>query len=256
MQFDTVLIDGDVLVYRCGFAGQESLAASLGNVKKTIYKILDKLCSHGEADIKVLLSSTDRSNYRYDIARTREYKGNRKGAPKPEYYEEIRDYLMDHWNGRLISGEEADDALGIAQTLTSCIVSTDKDLNMIPGWHYNFVKEELYEITDNDNLNLLVETKGKRKTYKMDRGGIKWFYAQLLLGDTCDNIPGVKGYGPVKVHELLINIHTEVELAKAVYKVYTDNKLTKERFLEVCDLAWIRRKPNEIKSEEVTTYVN
>ena len=240
------LIDGDVIVYRAGFAGNDKLEASLGNVKLLLKAILNTLETD---DYQVYISSDDKSNFRYVVAKTQEYKGNRKNASRPNYYKEIRKYLKEKWGAEEVSGMEADDALGIAQNESTIMCSIDKDLNMVPGWHYNFVTKEKYYIQDDDNLNLSIDKKGKRKTYKLDRGGLKWFYAQTLLGDICDNIPGIRGLGPVAVDNILKNCYTEKEMIDTVWEIYKERGLSKERLLEVVDLLWIRRVPDQRKSE-------
>lgn len=252
-EYHKAIIDGDVLVYRAGFAGEEKLEASLGNIKLMLTSILDAL---DPVDYKIYISSDDKSNYRYDVAKTKEYKGNRKDARKPKFYKEIRAYLVSRWNADLVEGQEADDALGIAQDGDTILCSIDKDLNMIPGWHYNFVTKERYLVTDDDDLNLTTEYRGKRKIYKMDRGGIKWFYAQMLLGDTCDNIPGIKGLGPVAVDKVLKDCYTEEEMALTVWNLYKEHGLSKERLYEVADLLWIRRVKDQFKSKELKCLIS
>jgi hypothetical protein len=242
------LVDGDIITYRSGFAGNDKVEASLGNAKLLLKNVLDEVNASG---YQVYLTAADRSNFRYERAKTQEYKGNRKNAPKPKFYKEIREYLVNHWGAQVIYNQEADDALGINQDQHTIVCSIDKDLNMIPGWHYNFVKKEKYFIDDDDPLNFTTEVKSKRTTYKMDRGGIKWFYAQMLLGDTGDNIPGVRGYGPVKVYETLKDCFLEDDMISSVWEVYERHKLTYERFLEVADLLWIRRYEGQVKSEEI-----
>jgi len=242
------LVDGDIICYRSGFAGNDKLEASLGNAKLIVKGIIADL---DVVDYQIYLTANDKSNFRYTTATTKEYKGNRKDSPRPKFYEEIREYLIKNWGAEVISGQEADDALGINQTEETILCSVDKDLNMIPGWHYNFVRKEKYYVDDDDPLNFSVEYRGKRKVYKLDRGGIKWFYAQMLLGDVGDNIPGVKGFGPVAVDKALKDCYTEEEMIEVVWNTYKEHGLTKERFLEVADLLWIRRVPNQVKSEEL-----
>ncbi len=104
-------------------------------------------------------------------------------------------------------------------------MSIDKDLDMIRGWHYNFVKDKKYLIEDHD--------------------AIKHFYTQILTGDRVDNIIGLKGVGPKKAEKILEDCVTEEDMYKAVLKAY-DNDET--RVLENGQLLWIRRKENQIWS--------
>jgi 5'-3' exonuclease len=116
----------------------------------------------------------------------------------------------------MVYGQEADDALGIAQTADTCIVSIDKDLLQIPGVHYHFVKKEFYNITPDQ--------------------GLRHFYMQLLMGDRIDNIPGVYGIGPVNAKRILSKCNTEEEMYHAVVAAYggrTDEVLRNGRLLKI-----------------------
>lgn len=170
---------------------------------------------------QIYLASADRSNFRYDIAKTKPYKGNRT-APKPKHFDAIREYLVKHWRAEIVTGQEADDALGIAQCSapprTTVICSNDKDLDMIPGLHWNFVKGNLYTVTPGEAL------------YN--------FYKQVLTGDTSDNIPGLKGIGPKKAEAILDGLSSEQELYDACLEAYDGNT---ELMHEMCRLLWIRR---------------
>jgi 5'-3' exonuclease len=134
---------------------------------------------------------------------------------------------LDKWCFELIEGQEADDAIGIAvydaPVDTTCVMSIDKDLNMLRGWHYNFVKEDLYYVTEEE--------------------AIKNFYIQILTGDRVDNIQGLKGVGPVKAGKILKDLVTEQELFDAVLEAYEGDIDT---LTERGRLLWIRRKANQM----------
>lgn len=292
------LIDADILIYRTGFASQKTFyifkyvngtevtvpASSILLVKKwlkennlskddgTLYKTLSilapELACHtmdktlnmwvaasGVSRYQCFLTSADRSNYRFQIAKTKPYKGNRVAA-KPAHYDLLREYLMKTYPTTMVYDEEADDRLGIIsqnQCKDACvIVSIDKDLNQLPGDHYNPVTLERYIVTDPGVLTL---SSDKRK---LSGGGVKWFYAQMLLGDSADNIPGISGLGPVSVYHALVDINTEIEMLKITYNLYKSNlnaELLQARFLEVADLLWIRRTRGESKSSFLKPYV-
>jgi DNA polymerase-1 len=131
------------------------------------------------------------------------------------------------WGFEVIDGMEADDAIGIEayrhEPEETIIVSIDKDLNMIRGNHYNFVKEEKYFVTEED--------------------AIRNFYLQILTGDKIDNIIGLQGIGPVKSKKLLADCNTEVEMYEAVLKAYDGDEA---RVLENAKLLWILREPNQV----------
>ena len=217
------IIDGDILCYRVGFACNEETE------KVAIRTMADML----EELIFIELSSnihvgylTGKENYRHDIAKTKPYKGNRKDAPRPVHLHSLREYLITAWDFRVANGQEADDAIGIHATLTrdnSIIVSIDKDLDMIPGHHYNPVKKDHY--------------------YVNDKVAIKNFYRQILTGDKVDNVQGLRGIGPKKADKILGDFDTDLAMYEAVLKAYDGDA---ERVLENGQLLWIRRKEGEL----------
>ena len=139
------LIDGDILVYRIGFASEnetESIA-----IARCSEFIEDLILFNGFGEYQGYL--TGKKNFRNEIAVTAPYKGNRKSA-KPKHYQLLRDYMESAWSFTMIEDQEADDAIGIAayemEVGEYCICSIDKDLDMLRGDHYNFVKDDRYFI--------------------------------------------------------------------------------------------------------------
>ena len=216
------LIDGDILVYRIGFASEEEPESIA--IARCCEFIEDIILFNGFDEYQGYL--TGKGNFRNEIAVTEPYKGNRK-APKPKHYQALRDYMQNHWQFEMIEGQEADDAIGIAAyTLDPeeyCICSIDKDLDMLRGKHYNFVKDFFYHVAEEE--------------------AIFNFYKQILTGDRVDNIKGLKGIGDVKAKRILEECKDENEMYLAVLKAYEGNS---ERVLENGQLLWIRREPNQI----------
>ena len=219
------LIDGDVLVYSCGFASQTNeykvnnetyqykkdanaycvahgidkslitkkitpslVSHALQNVKQSLLEIAEACDSH-EGQIYL----TGKGNYRHKAGVSHPYKGNRDPEHKPVHYQAIIDYLIEHWDAEVVDGMEADDAMGIAQwsdfnadekrEAPTIICTIDKDLDMIPGWHYNFRKQEKYHTT-------------------LEESDF-FFHKQMLTGDRVDNIIGIKGIGDKTANKLL-----------------------------------------------------
>ena len=169
---------------------------------------------------------TGYENFRISIAKTKPYKGTRT-QDKPKHLTLLRDYLTTAWKFSVEQYQEADDALGIAaysmEPEDYIICTTDKDLNMIRGWHYNMRKNEKFWVDEDDTL------------YN--------FYTQVLTGDRVDNIPGLAGIGPKKAEKILKGCKTEDQLYEAVLKAYDNNE---EYLCEQAQLLWIRRKPNQL----------
>lgn len=198
-------------------------------------------------EIEGIISATDansysvyikgKGNFREEISVTRVYKGNRDVAHRPVYEEEIRKYLKDHWGAIEVDGMEVDDKVAIEQMnfyvheednggeglCTTIICSMDKDLNQIPGWHYNYAKKEKYWVTEDE----------ARRT----------FYIQLLSGDASDNIQGVKGLGPAKAKRLIDECTTEAEMYEVSKQEYLKcyGEIGLEIMYEMANLIWIRR---------------
>ena len=217
------IIDGDILCYRVGFAcNEETEAVAI----KTMAELLEELVFIDLSSDDCVGYLTGSNNFRYAIAKTQPYKGNRKDAARPIHLPRLREYLHTAWDFRVVDGQEADDAIGIHATSLrdeSVIVTIDKDLDMIPGHHYNPVKKESYYIDDKE--------------------AIKNFYRQILTGDKVDNIEGLRGIGPKKADKILAEAETELKMYEAVLKAYDNNQ---ERVIENGQLLWIRRQEDEL----------
>lgn len=217
------LLDADIICYRTGFASEDvdeklCLARVTELVTDIVYFQLK--CDDYKAYI------TGKGNFRNDIAVTAPYKGNRKDMKRPKHYEAIRKHLVD-LGATQVEGMEADDAIAIEATANGgFIVSIDKDLDQIPGHHYNFVKHEEYFVTEEQ--------------------GLLNFYKQILTGDRVDNIMGIKGIGPVKADKLLAKCKTEKEMFDVCVKAYNDNGEDGVlRTTENGKLLWLLRAPNQ-----------
>lgn len=218
--------------------------------------MIEKILKETKAnEYMIYLSPTDKSNFRYDVATIQGYKANRT-EESPAHYDALREHILTSgFQVEVAIKQEADDCLGITATRLSTVkdmmvimVSIDKDIDQIPGHHFNFVEGVMYETTLIGELTLSNNHK------KLKGGGLKWFYAQMLLGDSGDNIPGLKGAGPVKVQGYLADLNTEDELLDKVYELFCKQYEPSEAvttLLELADLLWIRRRSDEYKSEEL-----
>lgn len=222
------IIDADSIVYRCGFASDsnndrtgEPLSYCLHSVKESINRLVEKF--EPSPRTRVLLQG--KGNYRDSIATILPYKGNRDPSKRPTWYDEIREYLVEYHGAELIHGMETDDAVGIEQwkhrNRSTCIVTIDKDLDCIPGWHYNYVREEFYDVS-------LAQAN-------------KNFWMQVLTGDTTDNIQGIPKVGPKTAQKILEGLVDWVDLHNAVLAAYESKGLTRADFHENATLLWIQR---------------
>lgn len=239
------LIDGDVLVYRVGYTTENDeewiararLRDMIGGILKAV----------NADDAKIYLSDS-KENWRLQYFPN--YKANRT-APKPKHLPYLQNLIVDEWEAEVAWGQEADDALGIAQyshpkdtaedrnifKQETIICSIDKDLLQIPGRHYNFVKEEFYDITPDQ--------------------GLFRFYEQILVGDTVDNIRVAEGLscpriGPKKAYQLLEGCQNEEQLfntvREAFHKGWKDDppEVADQKLLTTGRVIKIRTKEDEI----------
>lgn len=128
------------------------------------------------------LSSSD--NYRFQLATIKPYKGNRANLEKPIHLQACRDYLVGRYGAEICEGYEADDAVSMdGWADKGIIISIDKDLDTVPGDHYNWVKKERYQVS---------------------LGQAKYnFYHQMISGDTTDNIQGIYRKGEKAANKIL-----------------------------------------------------
>ena len=112
------------------------------------------------------------NNFRTKIAKTVDYKSGRKDIGRPEYYSELRTFLLTKYPSQLVSGYEADDAVIMNYEEGDIICGIDKDLLQFPGKFYNYSRDEEFEIDERTaNFN---------------------FFSQILGGDVSDSVPGLK----------------------------------------------------------------
>jgi len=213
-------------------------------------QICDSLLCHighrlNASSMRLYLTSDDKSNFRYKIATYKPYKGNRADKEKPNWYSEIREYLVSKHNAVIVHGMEADDALAGAQQAwldkcmygasiamlsdVTCIASIDKDLLTVPGYHYNFDRKVLQYVT-------------KEKA-------LQYFYMQMLTGDPTDNIPSFYHLTGVKLKKAikdgLLEVKSEFGMYQYVEAAYYDATLSpnvyKEFLKELGNLLYMRR---------------
>lgn len=268
-----LLVDGDILRYRCGFAVEKTyyLVEHVGESGDTSYwkyesykqakedfdpgadtlwsrkevqpeefayeavnTVLESLCSKfNPSEIDIYLS--DSTTFRHRIATTKPYKGNRDNSHKPTYYSQLGDFL--HSKGAItLKDVEADDALAIEATKDpsgTIIVSIDKDLLQVPGNHFNWVTNEFIK--------------------QSKKGADFELAAQILSGDATDNIPGLPGIGAVKAHKLVSGAKSTRELMGRVLDAYKETKGEdyKEYLWEQMRLVYLLRTYEEKEANEI-----
>lgn len=241
------LIDADPIVYRAGFAADSQIKKEFkeANPDATPEECKEALaaveysgiaCYNADQMVEGIVARfkgepsvylTGSGNFREHIATILPYKGNRDPTHKPKYFKEIKHRLTDRWRAITVDGCEADDAVATAQWAakdrSTVICTIDKDLDQVPGWHYNYVKEILYDVSVSD--------------------ANKFFFWQMLNGDSSDNIPGIKGVGPKTIAKLFEGIDDTEQLRSIVQHEYAKQYGTdwEKAYLEVGNLLWMIR---------------
>lgn len=189
-----------------------------------ILKALGQLESLLITDYRLYLTGPSEAVFRHQIATIKGYKANRKDQVRPVHYQAVRDYMVEHWNAVICGdGLEADDQISIDAYAADCVIVTnDKDMDQIPGLHYNPIEKELYRVLPHQAYRFLFE--------------------QALSGDSTDNIQGIPGIGANKAKALLFDVEDDA-LLDACIDAYEGAGLTPEDFWE--NYALVRLLTNE-----------
>lgn len=260
----TPLIDGDVILHELGWSGEfkdketeELVLFPFEKVQELLDAKIKLICDEVGATAPpiIYLSNTEFlskmlkcplvPNFRYDVAKTKPYKGTRNN-PKPFHFYNITVYLLANYECVVSRGGlEADDMMCIRQTTPSggetIICSRDKDLRICPGWHYSWECGKQYSVgpTLTDEVGFLTKgVNGKTLGY-----GLKMFFYQLLVGDSADNIPGLPQVGDAKAYKLLADIPTERECYDLIKDLYIEKMgdSAKDYFFEQSALLWMQQ---------------
>lgn len=259
------LLDADVLRYEIGFASETAWKGMnleqpkewlLGNpppfdlVEEMLLNRIMHIETMCEATEPSIYFFTGKTNFRNLIAKKQPYK-QRKGS-KPFHYANLTAYMKGRYEFRQEEGFEADDLMAIYQTGrikdgTTIICTRDKDLRTVDGWHFGWelgnspqFGPRYLEGYGDIALNAKRELKGT---------GAKFFFAQCIMGDPTDSIPGLPGKGAVSAFEVLISTSTYEEGLEAVlgaYEAFYEHPvIARDELLEQGQLLHMTRELNE-----------
>lgn len=191
---DTELhIDGDYAAYYFSGNDETSFGDARSNMIRTL-ELVRRIGGAGGRSIIHLTAQGGHKGHRYQIATVKPYQGHRDGKSKPKNWQAMREWLeagniaghkVKVWEDR-----EADDGVAASARYAfesghrPAIFSRDKDFQMIPGRHVSWttlavteVEPSTWAVRDEDG-----------RLY-----GQKWFWMQMVQGDSADNIPGLPG---------------------------------------------------------------
>jgi len=224
----TLLIDGDSLIYF--EMGKETLEEALTSLDGRILEMLNKC----EADNYAGFMTIGKC-FRYEQAKTRKYKGNRKHGDKPIIFYALKQYLLQHWKFEYISALEADDLVAVyGEGLdgNTVICSPDKDvLYQVEGRHYNYRTGEFIHTTPTEADIFL--------------------WKQMLMGDPTDGIPGIPKVG-IKTAEAWLNNVQLQKMPEFVLNKYIEKFGTSEgisKFAETFKLVYILKSSEDVLRE-------
>ena len=240
----TVIIDGDVVVYKVAEAVADSFEITTEEDDEFIYRnigwcnkyqaqdTLDEMLSRIKTQCKaqeiVIALSDMKGNFRKEL--NPKYKGNRKNI-KPMLYEYLRKVLKERYKVYEKPQLEADDVIGILATSEvikgdKVVWSLDKDFKTIPC--------KFHRAKPNGKDESILIT-----TEEADW----WFMYQTLIGDRVDGYEGCKGVGDKTARKILgeIGQYSLKEMWNEVVDVYISKGYTRDFALENARMARILR---------------
>lgn len=232
-----LLIDADIFAYVASSATEgvfyfngsdsepavdENLDAALDIAKRDIEDVANKLKA-----TRVIVCLTDEHNFRLDVLPS--YKSNRKEVRKPSTLKRIKQFYADNYECYQRPSLEADDCMGILSTHKTLvpgeriIVSTDKDMQTIPGLLFNPKKD----------------SKPRRIS---EVAADRYFMSQVLTGDPTDGYKGCPGIGPKSPYVVALNeCRTLKQMWSVVLEGYASKGLTADDALVQARCARILR---------------
>ena len=207
-----LLIDGNGLIFRAYFATATRMSMNNQGVPtNAIYlfsSILMKLLE--KRDFDDIMVALDSPGKKFRHKEYQNYKANRKEVPLELklQFEPIKEFLnICNIKTIEIEGYEADDIIG---TITSHAKEHNVKIEVYTG-----DKDLLQLINDNTIVNMM--HKGLSEVEAFDEAHLKEVYGirplqiidvKSLMGDTSDNIPGVKGVGEKTAYDLIYKYDT------------------------------------------------
>lgn len=260
--FTSLEVDADSLIYKVAATTKTLEAAKRRFVQEalTLHYLAD-------ADVSALHLTPKHCTKagRFNINAVKPYQGNRTNTQKPPLVEPLR-YAVGR--ERLVLPDEisivfndvyeADDSVVMAchRDANSIFYSEDKDLNCL--LNRKLCQHESIVLPTVQGLGWL-SLQELSRSKKVDGRGPVFFWAQMLMGDTADNIQGItkakgKLCGAVKTYELLqqfltnqtdlslpancLATYTEKDIAKYVLTLYKENN---QNFWPEGWLLWLYR---------------
>ena len=240
----TAFIDADILVYEAAFRAETTIewepgdASSYASLEQAQVDFMQTVASVTrlagcDANKLTLTTCAREDNFRHHLWPT--YKENRKDGRRPVLHAALREWVLEEYAPVHKPNIEADDVLGILATKYpgNVIVSIDKDLDTVPGLHYNWRKPDLgvYDVTPEEAA---------------------WNHLyQTLVGDSTDGFPGCRGIGPKRAVVVLNGqpLDDGKGLWSCVVEAFEKKGLSEEEALVQARCAYILQRDDYIDGE-------
>lgn len=235
-------MDGDYAAYFC--AGSENCSA--GDARRNVLSRCAQL-KHITGAGKVVMHLTHGASTKGDrflAATTQPYQGQRQAGRKPNNWAFLREWMEtyegDAFTPKIWMTREADDGIAYVNegaalhaNILHVVHSADKDMRMFCGVHCDWDSYEMtevplgtYDIVGENGLQY----------------GHKWFWMQMLHGDSADHIPGLPKVGKVTAEQLLFESKDNLEACQLVSGKYSEvlGADWRKTFAEQAVLLWMR----------------
>lgn len=184
-----IIVDADSILFKAAVVSTNHSEVR-SNIKEAL-KTIQGECFMGE----MLIAVKGKGNFRYAIFP--EYKSNRKELEEDlkERINYAHKYIREKFGAITADGMEADDLVSIwswecmENDKPFILAHIDKDLDQVPGPHYNYNRKDHYSVSEED--------------------GYRFLCKQWIMGDSTDGIPGLKGWGPKKAEKFVEGIRSE-----------------------------------------------
>jgi len=220
------LIDGSSYIFRAYFGVRQNLSTSKGLPTNALYgfvTMLQKVVRDECPDYLTVTFDSKEKTFRHEMYA--DYKANRESPPEDlqkqfPYFERL--VAAHNIHSIRVPGVEADDIIGTLTRqgqqagLKVVIVSSDKDMMQL-------IEPDVEMLDTMKNKRF-----GKKEVVeKFGVGPDKVIEVMGLMGDSSDNIPGVKGVGPKTAAELIQKFGSIEGLYRRIDEV--DKKKLKEK---------------------------
>lgn len=233
-------VDGDYLAYYCAGNDDTSVGEARNNALSRLARGAEV---SGSSRIIVHLSARDcDKGKRHAVAKSKPYQGQRDSGRKPKNWDSLREWMEDYDGDRFTvkvwRDREADDGMAYVSEASyrinrpGAVMTADKDMRMFAGLHIVWKTYEMVEIPQG--------------TYEKWHGGKcyghKWFWLQMIQGDTADNIPGLPRCGEVAALKTLEGTTCNQQAMEKVLDLYRSKMGDdySDYFVEQAVLLWMR----------------